>query len=183
MTEDCKAKYTGANLQIEKRSPWTLQANMKEAGYKETVCIQCSNGSDSSEKSQNIVVTQEKKPPNPHPTMATVCDVGSDSKCIGLYGYQYCCMSIQALNVVPIHEQDKSQRSRIAEFEAYGYPTRVNQGRVLMCQSRPDLDHITTAPNIVAEITTMPITFRAYCAGAETLMVRGALVAALSLYL
>jgi hypothetical protein len=92
-------------------------------------------------------------------------------------------MSIQALAVKSLHDQSPAEQKRIAEFEAYGYPTRENQGRVLMCQSRPDLNHITTRPAIVAKITTMPITYQAFCAGATKLMAGGALAAALSLYL
>ena len=185
-TKKCGAAYTGANLKMEKRSPWTLQAVMnKKDKWEEAVCIQCANGSAPAniKTVENVQVSQKKPPADPHPTMATVCDVGSDQKCVDLYGYKYCCMSIQTLAVKSLHDQTPAEKKRIAEFEAYGYPTRVNQGRVLMCQSRPDLDHITTRPAVVAEITTMPITYQAYCAGATKLVAGGALAAALSLYL
>lgn len=179
----CKENYTGKNLVMGKRSPWLLKAVMNsKAKWEEEVCIQCENGS-ATKTVDNVKISQKQPPADPHPTMATVCDVGSDQKCVDLYGYKYCCMSIQALAVKSFHDQTPAEKARIAEFEASGYPTRVNQGRVLMCQNRPDLDHITTRPDIVAEITTMPITYQAYCAGAERLIAGGALLAALSLYL
>ena len=179
----CTGDYTGKNLVMGKRSPWLLKAVMNsKAKWEEEVCIECKNGS-ATKTVDNVKISQKQPPADPHPTMATFCDVGSDQKCVDLYGYQYCCMSIQALAVKALHDQTPAEKARIAEFEASGYPTRVNQGRVLMCQNRPDLDHITTRPDIVAEITTMPITYQAYCAGAERLMAGSALLAALSLYL
>ena len=152
---------------------------MKKAKWTEEVCIECTNGS-ATMKYDNFKVTQNAAPPDPHPTMATVCDVGSDQKCIDLYGYQYCCMSIQALFVKPI--QTKAESDRITQFKNYGYPTTVAQGRVLMCQNRPDLKHITTRPVIVEEITTMPITYQATCVGAQRL-VASAMLVAYSLYM
>jgi hypothetical protein len=83
----CTTAYTGPNLKMEQRSPWNLLAVMnKKEKWEETVCIECSNGS-ATKTVDDMKISQKKPPADPHPTMATVCDVGSDEKCVDLYGY------------------------------------------------------------------------------------------------
>ena len=112
---------------MDKRSPWQLKAVMNKKAWDETVCISCTNGK-ATKTVDDVKINQLAAPVEPHPTMASYCDLGSDQKCIDLYGYSYCCMSIQALAVKGIHDQTDAEKARIKEFEGFGYPTRVNQG-------------------------------------------------------
>ena len=78
-------------------------------------------------------------------------------------------MAIQALYVS--NDIDAEQKKAIAGFKALGYPTEVGQGMKMVCQHRPELVTITGGRKRISQIRTMPITYKAFCAGASSLIV------------
>lgn len=71
---------------------------MDRAAWTEDICLICSNGK-AEKQVDKIKISQTEAQPTPHPTEISTCTRGSDKGCTDLYGENFCCMAIQALEV------------------------------------------------------------------------------------